>query len=89
MGINKQKFIFFALAPTGTGISGGDRIFIELARQWSKTNSVTIYTTSEGDEMVERQNLSGKFLKLDILNKSDMPAGFLFKYIYKIYLEIY
>jgi glycosyltransferase involved in cell wall biosynthesis len=47
----------FALASHGKGISGGDRIFIELSRRWSTSIPITIHTWKEGNEMCERQNL--------------------------------
>jgi len=83
----KHEFIFFSLSPTGVGISGGDRIFIELAREWSKNISITIYTTQEGVEMCKRQKLKGLHLKIKNLVVK-LPSKFLFKYLYKIYLGI-
>lgn len=47
----------FALAAHGKGLSGGDRIFIELARRWSDKFPITIYVTNEGYEMCQRQKL--------------------------------
>src|SRR3989344_1358285 len=89
MGMKKnQKFVFFALAPTGKGLSGSDRIFIELAREWSKTLPVTIYTTSEGIEMVKRQNLKGKYLEVVMVEQSTLPSNFLMKYLYKVVLGL-
>ncbi len=81
------KYIFFALAPTGTGISGSDRIFIELARQWSTDAAITIFTTQEGVVMLKRQKLSGKHLKVRNLAPS-LPNSFILKYVYKIFLGI-
>ncbi len=64
-----KRFLFFALASTGKGISGGDRIFIELARNWSRKVPVTIFTTKEGVEMTKRQKLQGKYLKVEKVEK--------------------
>lgn len=64
--IENLEFIFFALAPTGSGVSGSDRIFIEFARYWSEKFPVTIFTTQEGIEMMERQGLISS--KSQILN---------------------
>lgn len=47
----------FALAAHGRGISGGDRIFIEFARRWSRQIPVKIYVSEEGREMCRRQHL--------------------------------
>ncbi len=81
MGVKKkQEFYFFALAPTGSGISGSDRIFIELARQWSREILVTIFTTEEGVSMVKIQRLINskskilnqkQFQNLEIQNKKE------------------
>lgn len=82
-----REIIIIALAPTGKGISGSDRIFIELARQWSKEIPVKIFTTLEGVEMMSRQKLKGKFLEVKAVEKK-LPTNFFLKYIYKIYLGI-
>lgn len=52
-----NKIYIFALAAEGEGISGGDRIFIEFARRWSKEMPLTIYVSKEGLQMCRRQNL--------------------------------
>jgi len=52
-----NKIYTFALAAHGEGISGGDRIFIEFARRWSKEIPVTIYVSEEGFQMCRRQSL--------------------------------
>ena len=82
------QFYFFALAPTGEGISGSDRIFIELARNWSEHTPVTIFTTEEGIKMVKRQKLKGRLLKVEKVEKGKLPVNFFFKYLYKIFLGI-
>jgi len=84
----KTKLYIFALAPTGEGISGSDRIFIELAREWSKFIPVTIYTTQEGIDMMKHKKLTGKKLKIEKVEKRKLPDSFLLKYIYKIFLGI-
>src|SRR3989344_5239537 len=84
----KTKLYIFALASTGNGISGSDRIFIELAREWSKTFPVTIYTTSEGIEMVKLQKLKGKYLEIVMVEQSTLPNNFLMKYLYKVVLGL-
>lgn len=86
MSIN--NFLFFALAPTGYGISGSDRIFIELAREWSKKSLVKIFTTHEGIEMMNRQKLSGKFLEIVRIENNRLPKNVFIKYLYKILLGI-
>src|SRR6266404_127294 len=82
-----NNFLFFALASTGTGISGGDRIFIEFARRWSLHNNVIIYTTEEGFQMCKRQHLSGNNLSFQIVAKH-IFKNFLIWYFYRIFLGI-
>jgi len=60
MDKNRQvinKIQIFALAALGKGISGGDRIFIELARRWQRGAKVVIYVNEEGRQLCQRQNL--------------------------------
>lgn len=83
-----NKIYFLALAPTGNGISGSDRIFIELAREWSRFIPIEIYTTQEGVEMCLRQNLAGKYLKINKVEKGVLPSNFIFRYVHKIFLGI-
>lgn len=64
--MDNQKIYIFALAATGGGISGGDRIFIEFARRWSKTSKVTIFLWEEGYKMCQRQNLNNLSIKYQI-----------------------
>lgn len=54
---NIKEVHIFAFASHGEGISGGDRIWIELARRWQKKLPITIHTWKEGREMGERQHL--------------------------------
>lgn len=64
-----NKLIIIALAAHGRGISGGDRIFIELSRRWSRKVSIDIYLDQEGYEMCKRQNLKAhKKLHYKVLN---------------------
>jgi glycosyltransferase involved in cell wall biosynthesis len=45
----------FAMAASGEGISGGDRIFIELSRVLRRDHKVDIFTWEDGERMIERQ----------------------------------
>lgn len=87
MEVQSKEFVFFALAPTGDGFSGGDRIFIELAREWSKKYRLKIYTTTEGIRMINRKNLRGKYLSVISLSDS-LSRFFIVKYLQKIFLGI-
>jgi len=47
----------FAMAINWPGFSGGDRVFIELARRWSKKINIDIYTWKAGFRVFEEQKL--------------------------------
>lgn len=93
MGITTRKkqknFIFFVLAKAGEGISGSDRIFIELARNWSKKYPIKIFTNSEGLQLCKIQKLKGKNLKLISINNNRFEKSFLFNYLFKILKGVY
>lgn len=81
-----MTFHFFALAAIGEGLSGGDRIFIELARRWSVWgHTIHIYTTSVGEKVISAQNLSHPQIQLHIIPLSFWPRlGFLVTYVVRI-----
>lgn len=87
---NIKELHIFALASHGTGISGGDRIWIELVRRWSKKFPITIHTWKEGKEMAERQNLNqNKNLRFTIYDLGIFSKmGFFVSYISRIALSI-
>lgn len=59
--VNTFIFHIIAMSPVGNGLSGGDRIFIELARNFSRNkNPVKIVTWLDGINMCKRQNLVSK-----------------------------
>lgn len=79
------KFIFFALMAWGEGISGGDKISVELARRWSKSFPVIIYLWEEGYKMYMRQNLDPKRINFEIINMSPWRnLGFFINYVARI-----
>ncbi len=82
MELKKSNFHFFCLAATGSGISGGDRIFIEFARRWQKQLPVKIYTSAEGEQMCQRQQLEGPEIKVVVGDGRNYP--FALNYLYKI-----
>lgn len=86
----KHKIYLFALAALGDGLSGGDRIFIELSRRWSLRYPLTIYVWEEGLAMCKRQKLSGKFLTFHLVRVSKIVKfSFLITYIYRVLAGIY
>lgn len=56
MKIN-NKIIFIANNNVGTGLSGGDRIFLELARYWSKNDNITIFASQETVVLLKRYKI--------------------------------
>lgn len=81
-----KKIILFALAAHGEGLSGGDRIFIEFARRWSKKIPVTIYVSEEGFRMCQRQKLNTSNIKYQISNLEIWKSsGFVINYIARIF----
>lgn len=79
-----RELHIIALASHGEGISGGDRIYIEFARRWSKQFPVIIYSWNEGRRMCERQNLEGKYLSFKIIKIPFGQFNFLISYISRI-----
>lgn len=90
MGVKPEiKFLFIALAAQGKGISGGDRIFIELARRLSKNYPLDAYVWEDGYEMCKRQKLDGKYLNFKLVWVGKFAKlGFIFTYIYRVILGI-
>lgn len=86
MGKIKEIYIF-ALAATGSGISGSDRIFIELARRWSKVCSISIHVDDDGYKMCQNQHLKEKSIKYKVLSIKG-EFGFVVKYLLKIVKSI-
>lgn len=79
----------FALAALGGGLSGGDRIFIEFARHWSKKIPVNVYVWEEGLLMCQREDLNGSNLNIKAIRVGNFSGlGFLFTYFYRIFLGL-
>jgi glycosyltransferase involved in cell wall biosynthesis len=91
----KTNFLFISLSPVGVGLSGGDRIFIELARGLHKKNiPVHMVTWSGGVEMCKRINVSErevtfKIISLGIFEKSGFLVNYIAKIIYGIFWALF
>lgn len=86
--MNKEINII-ALAATGSGISGGDRIFIEFARRWAKSCVVNVYVWKEGYEMCQRQLLQDQHIKYRVLPMLPWRKfGFVINYFARIFAGI-
>ncbi len=81
-----NRLHIFALGAHGSGISGGDRIFIELARRWSEKFPIDIYLWKQGLQMCKSQNLSGKHLTFKQTKISEWSENiFLINYLLRIF----
>lgn len=84
-----NKIYIIALAALGGGLSGGDRIFIEFARRWSKKIPVEVFVWEEGLLMCKRENLEGPGLKINLIRVGIFSKlGFIFIYFYRVLLGI-
>ncbi len=80
-----KNIYIFALAAHGHGISGGDRIFMEFAKSWSKNSPVKIFVWEEGYQMCLRHKLQITNIKFQISNlKFWNKFGFIVGYIIRI-----
>ncbi len=85
-----KKVHIIALSSLGHGLSGGDRIYIELARRWSQKIPVVVYVWEEGLAMCQREGLKGKNLEIKLIQVGQLyKLGFLFTYSYRIWLGIW
>lgn len=87
----KYKILILALAASGEGISGSDRIFIELSRRWSKKFPVEIVVWDEGFKMCQRMHLNrSSNLLFHIANLGFWGKnGFLISYLSRIAYSVY
>lgn len=80
-----KKIYIFALAATGQGISGSDRIFMEISRILSKDFRVEIFLWEEGFKMCQRQGLGTLNIKYQISNMEPWKhLGFTVNYFARI-----
>ncbi len=85
-----RNFYFFALGAYGIGLSGSDRIFIELARRWAKRDRIFIFVSEDGYAMCQKQNLENKNIHYKVYNLSHFTKlGFVGIYLVKIILSIW
>lgn len=86
-----KKFVIVALSPIGNGLSGGDRIFIELARHLGRKGYKThIITWKDGKQMCERQSLKEKNVAYTVVKIPDvLTKNFFVCYITRILYGMY
>lgn len=86
----KLHFYFFALAALGKGLSGGDRIYIELAKRWGEKFPIDLFVWNEGKEMAVREGLTGKEVKFYTSNLLFWKSlGFVPLYFARIILGVW
>lgn len=83
------QFIFFAYAASGKGISGSDRIFIELAKRWSAFAPLTLFVWEEGFQMYKRQGLIATITTQVARMEPWRRLGFIINYFARIIYSIY
>lgn len=92
MGLDKnfKNLYFFALAARGEGLSGSDRIFIELAKRWSDKFHIEIFLWDEGFKMCQRQGLDKSAVKFHIMPlKKWQKVNFAVNYVFLIIKSVW
>lgn len=84
-----KTFFFIANAALGKGLSGSDRIFMELAKRWSSTGDrVYVAVWEEGYDMCQRERLTNvHYRKWFLNNLKNIP--FILNYFLRIFSGIY
>lgn len=83
----KKKFLVIANWMQGSGLSGGDRIFIELCRRFASQMDISIILSKEGYVICKRMSLSAAAYQIwpsDIFNK----FGNFINYAYRTILSV-
>lgn len=85
----KRKFQFhiISMSTYGFGLSGGDRIWIELAKKISRNYPVSIYVWEEGLAIAKREGLKGVDYVLWSA-RSFARYGFVFNYFTRVVIGI-
>lgn len=87
--MTSNSIYILALAALGGGLSGGDRIFIEFARRWSKEAFINLFVWEQGLAMCKRESLENENLKINLVKVGSLAKlGFTFTYFYRILLGI-
>ena len=83
-----KSFYIIANAALGSGLSGSDRIFMELARRWANKVAVHVCVWEEGYAMCQRQALTNVQYEKWYLHKYK-TFPFLVSYFFRIFSGIY
>lgn len=68
-----NKIIFIANNNIGTGLSGGDSIFIQFIKNWQNKLNITIFGSQESQNLIEKNKIHNlNFIKTD--HKNNNPS---------------
>ena len=89
--INKKNICIVAYGAHGTSMSGGDRLFIEFCRRWSKKYNITMLVTKEGETQCKKnklKNVKYKTVNLQFFKKFGFWPRYLASIIYGLYFSL-
>lgn len=82
---DSPRFHMISMSTYGIGLSGGDRIFIEIAKRFSKKYPVSVYGWEEGFNICRREGLDNvKYILWSA--KSFARLGFFINYFARIFI---
>lgn len=84
----KLKFHIITMATYGQGLSGGDRIWIEVSKRLGKQYKVNVYLWEEGEKIAKREGLNNAQYIIWSAKKW-AKFGFLINYLARIIIAIY
>lgn len=69
------NIIFIANNNIGTGLSGGDTIFLQFLKHWSNKINITVFGSQEAKKLIQRYQINNiKFIKTDNINQNSSLA---------------
>lgn len=88
MGKDSLNFHIISMSTYGIGLSGGDRIFIELSKRLTKEYLVSVYLWEEGLQICKREGLEDVNFVLWSA-KSFAKLGFFINYFARVFIGIF
>ncbi len=80
----KDMFFYVGCVQNSDALSGGDRIFIELAKRWKNKLNIHVITSPEGKELCEKNSLKNfDYIEMGSLNKSKSISSLYFKRLFE------
>jgi len=66
-----KNIIFIANNNIGQGLSGGDTIFLQFLKHWSKKTNITVFASSEAKNLIDKFNIENiSLIKTASINKN-------------------